>query len=90
MNTLPRRYAASLEVLGIFLVGGLVMSQLIRLSGIPVKNPLAALTTHMTGPELVTAARQLLILLVFNTPVIFCSSFQSVGGIGAVVLPHTG
>lgn len=66
MDTQPRRYAALLEVLGIFLVGGLVMSQLVRLSGISVKNPLAELTTHMTGTELITAARQLFILLVFQ------------------------
>jgi membrane protease YdiL (CAAX protease family) len=66
MNALPRRFAALLEVLGISLAGGLVMSQLVRLSGIRVRNPLADLTTHMTGPELVTAARQLFILLLFQ------------------------
>lgn len=42
------------------------MSQLIRLSGIPVKNPLTELTTHTTGSELITAARQLLVLLIFQ------------------------
>ncbi len=66
MSPQQRRYAALLEVLGIFLVGGLVMSQLIRLSGIPVKNPLAELTAHTTGSELITAARQLFVLLLFQ------------------------
>ena len=42
------------------------MSQLIRLSGIPVKNPLAELSVHSTGSELITAARQLFVLLVFQ------------------------
>lgn len=66
MSPHRRRYAALFEVLGVFLVGGFVMSQLIRLSGIPVKNPLTELTTHTTGSELITAARELLVLLVFQ------------------------
>jgi membrane protease YdiL (CAAX protease family) len=66
MRPYQRRYAALFEVLGVFLVGGLVMSQLIRLSGIPVKNPLTELTTHTTGSELITAARELLVLLIFQ------------------------
>jgi membrane protease YdiL (CAAX protease family) len=66
MNARLRRCAALLEVLGILLVGGLVTSLLIRLSGIPLKNPLAELTIHTTGTELITAARQFLILLVFQ------------------------
>jgi membrane protease YdiL (CAAX protease family) len=61
-----RRVAAVLEVLGIFLAGGLVTDQLVRLSGIPVTNPLAGLTVHMSGSELITAARQLFILLIFQ------------------------
>jgi membrane protease YdiL (CAAX protease family) len=66
MNAWQRRGAAVLEVLGIFLVGGLLMSQLIRLSGIAVKNPLAELSVHMTGSELTAAARQLFVLLTFQ------------------------
>ncbi|MDQ2840369.1 MAG: CPBP family intramembrane metalloprotease [Acidobacteriota bacterium] len=42
------------------------MSHLIRLSGIPVNNPLAELSIHTTGSELITAARQLFVLLVFQ------------------------
>lgn len=42
------------------------MSQLIRLSGVPVKNPLPELTAHTTGSELITAARELLGLLIFQ------------------------
>ena len=61
-----RRYAALFEVLGVFLAGGLVMSQLIRVSGIPVKNSLTELTTRTTGTELITAARELLVLLIFQ------------------------
>jgi membrane protease YdiL (CAAX protease family) len=66
MNAEQRRCAALLEVLGISLVGGLVTAQLIRLSGIPVKNPLAELTVYTTGRELITAARQLFVLLVLQ------------------------
>jgi membrane protease YdiL (CAAX protease family) len=62
----PRRVAAVVEVLGIFLAGGLVTDQLARLSGIPVMNPLGGLTVHMSGSELITAARQLFILLIFQ------------------------
>jgi hypothetical protein len=61
-----RRLAALLEVLGVFLVGGLLTDQLIRLSGISVKNPLPGLSVHMTGGELLTAARQLAVLLMFQ------------------------
>lgn len=42
------------------------MSQLIWLLGIPVKNPLAELTSHTTGSGLITAARQLFVLLVLQ------------------------
>jgi membrane protease YdiL (CAAX protease family) len=63
---LPRRLAAVLEVLGVFLAGGLITDQLVRLSGIPVVNPLGGLTVHMNGSELIEAARQLFILLIFQ------------------------
>ena len=66
MNAWQRRGAAVLEVLGIFLVGGLLMSQLIRLSGIAVKNPLAELSVNTTGSGLIAAARQLFVLLIFQ------------------------
>jgi len=56
----PRRVAAVPEVLGVFLVGGFITDQLVRLSGTPVMNPLGGLTVHMSGRELITAARQLL------------------------------
>lgn len=72
MNPRLRRYAALFEVLGVFLAGGLLMSQLIRLSGIPVKNPLTELTTHTTGNELLTATQELLVLLVFQYAGYFC------------------
>ena len=62
----PRRVAAVPEVLGVFLVGGFITDQLVRLSGIPVMNPLGGLTVHMSGRELITAARQLFILLIFQ------------------------
>lgn len=61
-----RRTAAVLEVLGVFLVGGLVSNQLIRFSGVLVENPLANLSPHITGRELIAAARQLFVLLIFQ------------------------
>lgn len=61
-----RRVAAVLEVLGAFLVGGLVSDQLIRLAGVQVENPLANLTPHITNNTLMTAARQLFVLLMFQ------------------------
>lgn len=66
MSPRQRRCVALFEVLGVFLAGGLVMSQLIRLSGISVKNPLTELTIHSTGSELLTAARELLVLLILQ------------------------
>jgi membrane protease YdiL (CAAX protease family) len=61
-----RRAAALLEVLGVYLAGQLVMVLLIRLTGIPVTNPLQGLTVAATGPELVAASGQLLGLLLLQ------------------------
>ncbi len=66
MNVWQRRSAAVLEVLGVFLVGGLLASWLIQLSRFAVNNPLPELTININGAELVAAARQLLALLLFQ------------------------
>ncbi len=67
MNSKTRqRVAALLEVLGVFVAGGLVTNQLVRLSGVSVGNPLEHLTLRITGPELITAAGHLFILLLFQ------------------------
>ena len=60
-----RRIAALVEVLGVFLAGGLVTDLLIRFSGIPVENPLANLDVHITDAQLITASRQMFVLLMF-------------------------
>lgn len=61
-----RRVAALAEVLGIFLAGGLVTDLLIRFSGIPVTNPLANFNADITGAQLITASRQMFVLLMFQ------------------------
>ncbi len=61
-----RRVAALLEVLGVFLAGGLVTDLLIRLCGIPVTNPLANFTVNITDAQLITASRQMFVLLMLQ------------------------
>jgi membrane protease YdiL (CAAX protease family) len=67
MNGQPqRRAAAVLEVLGVYVAGGLVTDQLVRLSGVTLANPLESLSVHITGPQLITASRQMFVLLMFQ------------------------
>ena len=61
-----RRAAALLEVLGVSLAAGLVTDQLVRLSGMSDTNPLQGLSIHSTGAELITASRQMFVLLIFQ------------------------
>jgi membrane protease YdiL (CAAX protease family) len=61
-----RRATAVLEVLGVYLAGGLVTNLLIRLSGVSLKNPLENLSVHITGAELITASGQIFVLLMFQ------------------------
>ena len=61
-----RRAAALLEVLAIYLVGGLVVRLFVRLSGLDVANPLATFTVGITNAELLTATRQMLALLLLQ------------------------
>lgn len=60
---MSRRIAAVLEVLGVYLAGQLVMSMLVRALGIALVNPLTGLTADVTGSGLLTATRQLFVLL---------------------------
>jgi membrane protease YdiL (CAAX protease family) len=61
-----RRIAALLEVLGVSVAGPFLMWELRRLLGISLTNPLNSLTTHVTNAELITASRQMLVLLLFQ------------------------
>ena len=58
-----RRTAAILEVLGVYLAGGLVTDALVRISGVAVVNPFANLSADISNADLLTAARQLLLVL---------------------------
>ena len=92
-----RRAAAVLEVFGVFLVGGLVSNQLIRFSGVLVENPLANLSLHITGGELIAAARQLFVLLIFQyagyflliIPINWCHRRRSPSAYGLTKANHT-
>jgi membrane protease YdiL (CAAX protease family) len=67
MNSQTRRRAAALlEVLGVSLAGPLLMWGLRRLIGISVTNPLNNLSAHTTDAELITASRQMFVLLMFQ------------------------
>ena len=59
-----RRAAALLEVFGVFLAGPLVAGLLIQWFGLRLVNPLQGFTVAITDAELITAARQILVLLV--------------------------
>jgi membrane protease YdiL (CAAX protease family) len=65
MNT-RRRIAALLEVLGVYLAGQLVMVQLTHLLGLQLVNPLTGFTAEITDAELITATRQLFVLLMLQ------------------------
>jgi membrane protease YdiL (CAAX protease family) len=67
MNSQTRRRAAALlEVLGVSLAGPLLMWGLRRLIGVSVTNPLDHLSVHTTDAELITASRQMFVLLMFQ------------------------
>jgi len=55
-----------LEVLGVYLAGPVAMFEIRRLLGLSLTNPLNNLTVHASNADLVTASRQLLVLLVFQ------------------------
>jgi membrane protease YdiL (CAAX protease family) len=61
-----QRAAALLEVLGVSLAGPLLIWGLRRLMGVSVTNPLNNLNVHTTDAELVTASRQMFVLLMFQ------------------------
>lgn len=60
------RTAALLEVLGVYLAGPLVVDLLVRVSGIRIVNPLETFTAAVTDSQLVTASRQMFVLLVLQ------------------------
>jgi membrane protease YdiL (CAAX protease family) len=60
------RAAALLEVLGISVAGPLLMWGLRQLAGISIQNPLNSLNAQATNGELITATRQMLVLLMFQ------------------------
>ncbi len=67
MKGQPRqRAAALLEVLGVYVAGPFLLSGLRRLSGISITNPLNTLSGHATNAELITASRQMLVLMIFQ------------------------
>jgi len=61
-----RRIAALLEVLGVSLAGPMLMWLVRRLAGISVTNPLTSLSAHVTDAALITASRQIFVLLIFQ------------------------
>jgi membrane protease YdiL (CAAX protease family) len=61
-----RRAAALLEVLGVSLAGPLVIWGLRRLIGVSVTNPLNNLSVNTSNAELITASRQMFVLLMFQ------------------------
>jgi membrane protease YdiL (CAAX protease family) len=60
------RTAALLEVLGVYLAGQLVVTLLIRALGLRVTNPLDNFTIGISDTELITAARQMFVLLMLQ------------------------
>ena len=61
-----RRAAALLEVLGVTLAGPVLMWGLRQLLGVTVTNPLNNLSARTTDAQLITASRQLFVLLMFQ------------------------
>lgn len=53
-----------MEVLGIYFAGPVAMVAIRRLFGVSLPNPLANLTVHASNAELLTASRQLFLLLI--------------------------
>jgi membrane protease YdiL (CAAX protease family) len=67
MNAQPRRRAAALlEVLGIYLAGQGVTGLLVSLLGLRPVNPLDSFTAGITDTGLITATRQLFVLLMLQ------------------------
>jgi membrane protease YdiL (CAAX protease family) len=58
-----RRATAVLEVLGVYLAGGLVVNLLVRALALEPINPLTTFTADVTDAELIVATRQLFLLL---------------------------
>ena len=62
-----RRAAALLEVLGVYLAGSLLVGVVVRLLlGFHVPNPLAHFTANISDAELLTASRQMLVVLILQ------------------------
>jgi membrane protease YdiL (CAAX protease family) len=58
-----RRVAALLEVFGVYLAGGVLVTLALHLAGVTVHNPLSSLTVNVTDSQLLTMTLQLLALL---------------------------
>lgn len=63
---IKRRAAAALEVLGVYLAGPFAMYELRRMLGVSIVNPLNNLTVHASNADLLTASRQLFVLLLLQ------------------------
>ena len=61
-----QRTAALLEVLGVYLAGQLVVALLTRMLSLQPANPLIGFTEEITDAELITATRQLFVLLMLQ------------------------
>lgn len=61
-----RRTAAVFEVLGVYVAGQLVVTLLVRLFGFRPTNPLATFSVGITDAELLTATRQIFVLLLLQ------------------------
>ncbi|MBV8827894.1 MAG: CPBP family intramembrane metalloprotease, partial [Acidobacteriaceae bacterium] len=60
------RAAALMEVFGVYVAGGVVTNQLVRLFGVSFRNPLENLTVDISGTELIRASGHLFVLLLFQ------------------------
>ena len=58
-----RRAAALLEVFGVYVAGNLLVVGVVRLLGVQVRNPLNTFTADITDAQLLTSARQMLVVL---------------------------
>jgi len=62
-----RRAAAVLEVFGVYVAGNLLLVEVVvRLLGVHVSNPLNTFTADITDGQLLTAARQMLVVLLLQ------------------------
>ncbi len=76
MNSqMRRRLAALLEVLGVSLAGPVLIWAVRQAIGVSVTNPLTNLSVHTTGADLLTASRQMFVLLVFQYAGYFLLAF---------------